>query len=220
MQSEKLQGRIDAYLAELRRCLGELPPQEVNEILREIRGHIFERAEASGELTEDRVVAILKALGRPDEIAPLYRVDSVVARARGSFSPRVVMRGIHRWSMVSLWGLVLFVLGIVGYATGFALILAGFLKIIAPSQIGAWVGPHAVFDIGVWSRWAWRAGRRWSWRRCASCGGRCASREFGDRPSAARAPKPAIRNPSTSRETPERSALECAWKIRRDPCAT
>jgi uncharacterized membrane protein len=149
MQSEKLQRRIDAYLAELRQCLGELPPQEVSEILQEIRGHIFERAEASGELTEDRVVAILKALGRPDEIAPLYQVDSVVARARSSFSPRVVMRGIHRWSMVSLWGLVLFVTGIVGYATGFALILAGIGKIIAPSQIGAWVGPHAVFDIGV-----------------------------------------------------------------------
>jgi uncharacterized membrane protein len=149
MQSEKLQRRIDAYLAELRRCLGELPPQEVNEILQEIRGHIFERAEASGELTEERVVAILKALGRPDEIAPLYHVDSVVARARASFSPRAVMRGIHRWSMVSFWGFVLFVLGIVGYATGFALILAGLGKIIAPSHVGAWVGPHTIFDIGV-----------------------------------------------------------------------
>ncbi len=69
MQSDKLQQRIDAYLAELRRCLGELPPQEVHDILQEIRGHIFERAEASGELTEDRVAAALKALGRPDEIA-------------------------------------------------------------------------------------------------------------------------------------------------------
>jgi len=59
------------------------------------------------------------------------------------------MRGIHRWSMVSVWGLVLFVLGVVGYATGFALILAGLGKIIAPSQIGARVGPHRIFDIGV-----------------------------------------------------------------------
>ena len=51
--------------------------------------------------------------------------------------------------MVSVWGLVLFVLGVVGYATGFALILAGLGKIIAPSQIGARVGPHRIFDIGV-----------------------------------------------------------------------
>src|SRR6202011_5721851 len=47
--SERLQRKIDAYLAELRRSLGELPAEDVQEILREIRGHILERAEASGE---------------------------------------------------------------------------------------------------------------------------------------------------------------------------
>lgn len=145
---ERLQQRIDAYLMQLRRSLGELPPDEVTEILQEIRGHILERTEASGELTDERLVAILKALGSPDEIAPLYQADSVIARARGSLSPRVVMRGIHRWSTISAWGLALFILGIVGYGTGFALCLAGVLKIFAPSHIGAWVGPHA-FDIGV-----------------------------------------------------------------------
>ncbi|HTO86164.1 MAG TPA: DUF1700 domain-containing protein [Thermoanaerobaculia bacterium] len=149
MQSEKLQRRIDAYLAELRRSLGELPESEVQEILREIRSHILDRAEASGELTEERLVAILKALGRPDEIAPMYQVDAVVAKARASLSPRVVMRGIQRWSMVSVWGFVLFVTGVVGYAVGFALILGGIGKIIAPHQVGAEVGPHAIFDIGI-----------------------------------------------------------------------
>lgn len=149
MASERLQRRIDAYLAELRRCLGELPPQEIHEILQEIRGHILERAEASGELTEDRLVAILKALGRPNEIAPMYQVDAVVAKARASFSPRVVMRGIHRWSMVSVWGLAFFVIGVIGYATGAALILAGVGKIVAPSHFGAWVGPHTIFNIGA-----------------------------------------------------------------------
>lgn len=148
MQSEKLQRRIDAYLAELRRCLAELPPQEVHEILQEIRGHILERAEANGELTEDRLVAILKALGRPDEIAPLYHADAVVARARGSFSPRVVMRGIQRWSTVSFWGFAVFVLGIVGYVAGAELIFVVVSKIFVSSQVGVWVGPRA-FNIGV-----------------------------------------------------------------------
>lgn len=147
-QAEMLQSRIDSYLAQLRRCLGELPPEEVRDILQEIRGHILDRAEASGELTEERLVAILKALGRPEEIAPLYQVDSVVAKARGSFSPRLVMRGIHRWSVVSGWGLVLFVLGVVGYATGFSLMLTGVLKIIWPHEVGAWVGPGK-FSIGT-----------------------------------------------------------------------
>ena len=147
-QAELLQRRIDAYLAELRRCLGELPPGEVHDILQEIRGHILERTEASGELTEERLVSILKALGRPEEIAPLYQVDSVVAKARTSLSPRIVMRGIQRWSVVSGWGLVLFVLGIVGYATGGSLMLSAIAKIISPDRIGAWVG-GGHFSIGT-----------------------------------------------------------------------
>ena len=148
--AETLQRRIDSYLAELRRCLGELPPEEVHDILQEIRGHILERAEASGELTEQRLVEILKALGRPEDIAPLYQVDSVVAKARSSLSPRLVMRGIQRWSVVSGWGLVLFVLGIAGYATGFSLMLAALAKIVTPDQVGAWVG-GGHFSIGTFS---------------------------------------------------------------------
>ena len=148
-QPEKLQQKIDAYLMQLRRSLGELPPEEVTEILQEIRGHILERTEASGELTDERLVAILKALGSPEQIAPLYQADSVMARARSSLSPRVVMRGIHRWSTLSAWGLALFVLGVVGYALGFTLVLSGVLKIFLPSEIGAWVGPHYLFNIGA-----------------------------------------------------------------------
>jgi uncharacterized membrane protein len=145
----KIQQKIDAYLMQLRRSLNELPPEEVSEILKEIRGHILERAETSGELTEEKLVAILKALGSPEQIAPLYQADALVARARSSLSPRVVMRGIHRWSTLSVWGFVLFVLGLVGYATGASLIMSGLLKIFLPGKIGAWVGPHALFDIGA-----------------------------------------------------------------------
>jgi uncharacterized membrane protein len=145
-----LQTRIDSYLAQLRRCLGELPPEEVHDILQEIRGHILERAEASGELTEERLVAILKALGRPEEIAPLYQVDSVVAKARTSLSPRIVMRGIHRWSVLSGWGLVLFILGVAGYATGFSLMLSALAKIVAPHEVGAWIA-SGHFNIGTTS---------------------------------------------------------------------
>ena len=147
--SQGLSNRIDAYLLQLRECLDELPPDEVTDILREIRGHILERAETSGELTEERLVAILKSLGRPEEIAPLYQADAAVARAKVSLSPRVVMRGVQRWSRVSGWGLALFIVGVAGYATGFALILCGIGKIIAPSQFGGWVGPHDLFNIGV-----------------------------------------------------------------------
>ncbi len=148
MHPDALQRKIDAYLAELRRCLGELPPEEVHDILQEIRGHILERAEAAGELTEDRLVEILKALGRPQEIAPLYQADSVVAKARASLSPRLVLRGIHRWSLVSFWGFVLFIVGVVGYALGFSLIVSAVAKIFSPHTVGAWLSPGS-FNIGT-----------------------------------------------------------------------
>jgi uncharacterized membrane protein len=146
--SPRLQQKIDSYLMQLRRSLGELPPEEVSEILQEIRGHILERAESSGELTEERLVAILKALGKPEEIAPLYQAESAVAMARSSLSPTVVLRGAMRWAMVSVRGFLLFVLGLIGYGIAFGWIVGAIGKIIAPDKFGAWLGP-GTFAIGT-----------------------------------------------------------------------
>jgi uncharacterized membrane protein len=145
---ERVQRKIDAYLIELRRCLGELPPEEVNDILQEIRGHILERAEVSGELTEERLVAILKALGRPEEIAPLYQADSLMARARTSLSPALVLRGILRWAMLSVKGFALFLVGIIGYSLALGFLIGGVGKIISPHDVGAWLYPGG-FSIGT-----------------------------------------------------------------------
>jgi uncharacterized membrane protein len=145
---ERLQQRIDSYLMQLRRSLGDLPPGEVAEILQEIRGHILERAETSGELTEERLVTILKALGRPEDIAPLYQAESLVARARTSLSPVMLLRGALRWAMLSAWGFGLLLVGVFGYALGGSLILAGVGKIIAPHAVGAWLTPTG-FQIGT-----------------------------------------------------------------------
>ncbi len=146
--TEKLQRRVDAYLMELRRCLGELPAEEVNDILREIRGHILERAEASGELSEERLVAILKALGRPEEIAPLYQAESLLARARTSLSPAVVLKGMLRWAMLSARGFVLFLVGIVGYSLAVGWMIGGIGKLVAPHDVGAWLSSDG-FSIGT-----------------------------------------------------------------------
>src|SRR5262249_34281170 len=144
----RLQQKIDSYLMQLRRSLGELPPEEVNEILQEIRGHILERAESSGELTDERLVAILQALGKPEEIAPLYQADSAVAKAPTSLSPTVVLKGALRWAMMSVWGFGLFVAALVGYTAAFAFVVSAFGKIFSPGQFGAWVTPGG-FSIGT-----------------------------------------------------------------------
>lgn len=145
---ERLQHKIDGYLMELRRCLGELPPEEVGDILQEIRGHILERAEASGELTEERLVAILQNLGRPEEIAPLYQADSLMSRARTSLSPSLVLRGMLRWAMISVKGFALFLVGIFGYSLALGLLVGGVGKIIAPHDVGAWLSSGG-FSIGT-----------------------------------------------------------------------
>jgi hypothetical protein len=58
-----LQRQIDAYLARLRRALGELPAEEIAEIVREIHGHILERAESMEPQDEAGLARILGALG-------------------------------------------------------------------------------------------------------------------------------------------------------------
>lgn len=142
------QTRIDAYLMKLRRSLGDLRPEDVNEILREIRGHILERAEASGEVTNDRLVEILKDLGRPEDIGPLYQAEAMVARARSSFSPALILRTTMRWAMMSVRGFVVFLAGLVGYGMSIGFLLCAILKPFMPDQVGAWVSP-GTFSIGT-----------------------------------------------------------------------
>lgn len=143
-----LQTRIDAYLMNLRRCLGELPREEVNDILREIRGHILERAEAAGELTDEKVVAILKALGKPEDIGPLYQADAMVARARSSFSPTLILRTVLRWAMKSVLGFATFLIGFTGYGLAFGFLACAVMKPIFPDHVGVWIDDGG-FSMGV-----------------------------------------------------------------------
>jgi uncharacterized membrane protein len=148
MITPDLQTRIDSYLMHLRRSLGELPPEEINDILREIRGHILERAESTGDLTNEKLVSILKALGKPEDIGPLYQAEAMVARARSSFSPALILRTVVRWAMVSVAGFVTFIVGLFGYLGGLAFLICALLKPIFPSQIGAWSDGRS-FSIGT-----------------------------------------------------------------------
>lgn len=145
---QPLQTRVDAYLMRLRRSLGELPPEEVSEILREIRSHILDRAEASGEMTDEKLQRILKELGQPEDIGPLYQADAMVARARSSFSPALILRTTARWAMKSIAGFVTFIVGLFGYGMAAGLIVAALVKPFMPDRVGAWVS-NSGFTIGV-----------------------------------------------------------------------
>jgi len=146
----ELQARIDTYLMKLRRSLGELPPEDVNDILREIRGHILERAENGGQLTNEKLVQILRDLGEPEEIGPLYQREASVARARSSLSPSLILRATMRWGMNSILGFAVFVAGLFGYGLAGGLIVSAFLKPFDPEHVGAWLTGSG-FTIGTLS---------------------------------------------------------------------
>ncbi len=138
------QARIDAYLARLRRALGRLPLEEANDILREIRGHIVERAESAGTLDGRTIERVLEDMGRPEEIGSLYRTDALVARARATFSPVLIFRTTIGWAMKTALGFIALLLGIIGYGVGLALVGCAVLKPLFPDNIGLWVDEHGV----------------------------------------------------------------------------
>ena len=137
-----LKGRIDAYLTRLRRALANLPPAEVAEIVREIHGHIVERAESTDSLDEAALKRILSALGNPEDIGSLYQSRAMVARARASTSPLLILRTTVRWAGKSIAGLVVSLFALFGYANGVLCLVGAAMKVIRPERVGLWVGPH------------------------------------------------------------------------------
>jgi uncharacterized membrane protein len=139
------QGQVDTYLAALRKQLAGLPDDDVEEILRELRGHIAERtAENDSEQNGRPVEQILRELGNPQHIASLYRADSLVAHARATFSPVLIIRTTIRWATKTTVGFVAFLAGLVGYAVGAALIVCAVLKPLFPANVGLWIGRHGM----------------------------------------------------------------------------
>ncbi|MGC8520076.1 MAG: HAAS signaling domain-containing protein, partial [Steroidobacteraceae bacterium] len=134
--------RIEAYLARLRSALGRIPPQEADDNLREIHGHIVERAEAARGAEADAIERILEEMGRPEDIGSLYRTEALVARAQATFSPFLIVRATVRWATKTALGFIALMLGIIGYGLGLALIGCAVLKPFFPNYIGLWVNQH------------------------------------------------------------------------------
>jgi uncharacterized membrane protein len=142
MDDPVLKGRIDAYLTRLRRALVNLPAAEVAEVVREIHGHIVERAESTAAFNEAALTHILTALGNPEDIGSLYQSRAMVARARASTSPLLILRTTVRWAGKSIAGLAMALFALFGYAFGFSWLLGAVLKFFDPDRVGLWVGPQ------------------------------------------------------------------------------
>ena len=137
--------QVEIYLSSLRKQLDGLSADEVEDILRELRGHIAEEIAAIDAKRHPRPVEqILSRLGTPQEIGSLYRSDVLVARARATFSPALIIRATIRWATKTLVGFLAFLAGVLGYGLGVSLIVCAVLKPFFPAYIGLWISPHGM----------------------------------------------------------------------------
>jgi len=125
---------IDSYLAELRRHLRELTDEDANDIVEEIRMHILDKT--AGEASPETAAKTLAALGSPAELAGKYCTEEMLARGRAARSTAYIARSIGRWALLTLGGIVVFAISIVGYSLGGWLFVLGILKLIHPGTTG------------------------------------------------------------------------------------
>ena len=130
--------QINDYLARLRAALTGLTVSEREDIVEEIRMHIRERSSDPQTTLE----AVLAGLGPAEELAQQYRTGLLVQRARTSISPVVILRAALRWATMGVEGFIVFVIALIGYATGVAFLLLALMKPFFPAYTGLWVGPN------------------------------------------------------------------------------
>ncbi len=133
-ESEKT---VDGYLAALRRQLRPLSDEDANDIVDEIHAHIVDKT--SGQGATDTVESTLLALGTPEELASRYRTDELLRRGQATRSPVVSLRSLLRWASLSLAGLIVFAVSVVGYSLGGGLVVIAVLKLIWPRNTGLWM---------------------------------------------------------------------------------
>ena len=126
--------QIESYLTALRSHLGPLTIAEREEIVLEIGAHIRDSAEQSGTA----VSAILARLGTAEGLAAQYREGLLIRQASRSFSPLVLLRAALRLATKGVFGVLVFFLGIFGYAIGGGLVLTALVKPILPGNTGVW----------------------------------------------------------------------------------
>jgi hypothetical protein len=132
--------KLEGYLDELRAQLRGLPEPETSEIIKELRSHVLDSAGVGGSRPAGAVAAALDRLGSPEELAELYRMESMLTRAGRSRSPWLIFGGILRWATVSVAGILPFLGVLAGLVVAASFAIAALFKPFAPGRVGLWRG--------------------------------------------------------------------------------
>jgi len=129
--------KTEVWLTTFRRHLRGLKPEDIDEIVAELRSHIADKSPDNPEAT-------LAALGSPQALAAQYLADDLLARAQVTRSPLHLLKSLFRWATLSIAGFFVFLGAIAGYLLGAALIVAALVKPFRPDRTGLWLNADGV----------------------------------------------------------------------------
>src|SRR5690348_5967350 len=110
MPSDSTTQAIDRYLETLRKHCARVPPVEADEFVSEIRSHIMDRISAEDNPTPEMLDAILQRVGDPKQLAACLVAQTEIRQAARSLSPWTILRGILRFTMKGVAGVVSFLI--------------------------------------------------------------------------------------------------------------
>lgn len=145
-QSNSPQTLMDAYLAELRTRLRSLPEEQVKDTVEEIRSHILDTAGGGGTMTEEGVRAVLARLGPASALAAPYVTDNLLVRAQHHRMPWTILRAVLHWAKLSVKGIAVSFVCVIGYAFGASFFLAALVKPFSP-KAGLWLIDDDTFSL-------------------------------------------------------------------------
>jgi uncharacterized membrane protein len=163
---------VNDYLVRMSSRLRGIPDSDRNELIGEIRSHIYESYTSDAAPDEvERILSVLRRLGEPDEVISNRMPEAVKRLGKGKKAPLYIVAGI----LIALFGLplgigalallmgllvTLFGLLVTYYGTGITLVVGGFLtavisgiSILSPdlvAHINELAGTQ-VINLGLWN---------------------------------------------------------------------
>jgi uncharacterized membrane protein len=135
---------IESYFAALETQLSDLSRPRQEEVLQELRGHVFDRLEQVAAPSMDDCRTVLKAMGTPEEIGRQYRLELLLNKSAWKISPWKMLRTLFRWTLTGVQGYIVFVIALLGYTMAACLYLTALLKPLFPHNVGLFVSEHAI----------------------------------------------------------------------------
>ena len=135
---------IESYFAALTTQLSDLPQPKRDEVIRELRAHVFDRLEQITVPTDDDCRSVLTAMGTPVEIARQYRLELLLNKSAWKISPWSMLRTLFRWTLTGIQGYIVFVLALLGYTLAASFYITALLKPFFPHNVGVFVSEQGL----------------------------------------------------------------------------